>query len=99
MGPDRSRVAARTLLVNAEIDFALRIVVVLGLHGERLVGGLRLFEDLLAGRLLGLLHFLDFAFLVGAAVPEECAAHVGALLRLGGTVVAGEGDTARVLSA
>src|SRR5207247_2599201 len=86
-------------LDSSLLAFGLRIVVLLGLHSERLVGGLRLFEDLLAGRLLGLLHFLDLAFLVCAAVPEECAAHVGALLRLGGTVMAGEGDTARVLRA
>src|SRR5207237_8670100 len=91
------RARARAVRTRRSLfGFVLRIVVVLGVDGERLLGDLGLFEHFLGGGsflldLLGL--FLDLV----AAVAEEGATNVRPLLRLGGAVMAGEGAAARVL--
>src|SRR5207237_1600484 len=93
------RARARAVWTRRSLfGFVLRIVVVLGVDGERLLGDLGLFEHFLGGGsflldLLGL--FLDLV----AAVAEEGGTNVRPLLRLGGAVMAGEGDAARVLRA
>src|SRR5437868_12424388 len=79
--------------------FVLLIFIVLGVDRERFLAGLHLVERLLGD---GRLRLLDlFGLLVVHVVPvtEEGPAHVGALLRLGDAVVAGERDAARVLGA
>src|SRR3954470_23664231 len=78
--------------------FVLRIVIVLGVDGERLLGDLGLFEDFLGDRRLLLYLFGVFLDLF-AGVAEERAAHIRPLLRLGGAVVTGERDPACVLGA
>src|SRR5207237_1472155 len=93
------RARARAVWTRRSLfGFVLRIVVVLGVDGERLLGDLGLFEHFLGGGsflldLLGL--FLDLV----AAVAEEGATNVRPLLRLGGAVRAREGDAARGLTA
>src|ERR1700694_600823 len=77
--------------------FVLRIVVVLGVDGERLFGDLGLLEHFLGGRSF-LLDLLG-GFLALPAVAEEGAADVRPLLRFSRAVVTRERDAARVLSA
>src|SRR5438034_4123464 len=91
--PERGAWTRRSLF-----GFVLRIVVVLGVDGERLFGDLGLLEHFLGGRglfldALGL--FLDLL----PTVAEERAADVRPLLRLRRAVVARERDAARVLGA
>src|SRR5438445_11674665 len=79
--------------------FVLRLLVLLGLDGDRLVVGVGFVEHLVGGgrlflRLFGLFG-LDL-FVGVPAVAEERPAHVRPLLCLRGTVVAWERDPARV---
>src|SRR5258708_31263630 len=78
------------------------IVLVVRLDGERLLGdgGLGLVVGRGHGRLLVGRRALVLGILVRfAREPEEVALDVGALLRFGGTVMAGERDALRVLGA
>src|SRR2546421_9527924 len=78
--------------------FILRIVVILGVDGERLFGDLGLLEHFLSGRGL-FLDALGFFLDLVPTIAEERAADVRPLLRLRRAVVARERDTARVLGA
>src|SRR2546429_6589945 len=76
--------------------FVLRIVVVLGVDGERLFGDLGLLEHFLCGGCFLFDPFRVFLDLI-PAIAEECAADVRPLFRLRRAVVAWERDAARVL--
>src|SRR2546430_12061875 len=75
--------------------FILRIVVILGVDGERLFGDLGLLEHFLSGRGL-FLDALGFFLDLVPTIAEERAADVRPLLRLRRAVVARERDTAPV---
>src|SRR2546430_4775289 len=97
--PRRRWIRARGAWTRRSLfGFVLRIVVVLGVDGERLFGDLGLLENFLGGRSLFLDPLGVFLDLV-PAVAEEGAANVRALLRLRRAVVSREGDAARVFRA
>src|SRR5438067_4250134 len=97
--PRRRWIRARGAWTRRSLfGFVLRIVVVLGVDGERLFGDLGLLENFLGGRSLFLDPLGVFLDLV-PAVAEEGAANVRALLRLRRPVVSRKRDAARVLGA
>src|SRR5216684_2191491 len=82
------------------LSLILVVIVVVGFDGEGLLDdrGLVLVVGSGRGR-LGLVGLAVLALLVLGAEAEEVALDVGALLRLGRPVVAGERDALRVLGA